>query len=108
MVTTFPILTAFVLGLLTILDPCTLFTSITAISYIDKEIANKSKVIKNGILFDKAGTTIFQYPIGNSNTEFVVINGTVGITAKSFQYTRLNKLIITDAVRTVGHRAFAD
>jgi cytochrome c biogenesis protein CcdA len=51
MVTTFPILTAFVLGLLTILDPCTLFTSITAISYIDKEIANKRRVINNGILF---------------------------------------------------------
>ena len=34
------ILGAFVLGLLTILDPCTLMTSITAIGYIDKEINN--------------------------------------------------------------------
>ena len=33
--------TALLLGLLTILDPCTLFTSITAISYIDRELANK-------------------------------------------------------------------
>ena len=30
------LLTALLLGLLTILDPCTLMTSITAIGYIDK------------------------------------------------------------------------
>ena len=45
------ILTAFVLGLLTILDPCTLMTSITAISYIDKEINNRRKVLTNGGMF---------------------------------------------------------
>ena len=42
---------AFVLGLLTILDPCTLMTSITAISYIDKEINNRRKVLTNGLMF---------------------------------------------------------
>lgn len=45
------IITALLLGLLTILDPCTLFTSITAIGYIDKEIANKRKVLLNGSMF---------------------------------------------------------
>jgi len=45
------IFTALVLGLLTILDPCTLVTSITAISYIDKEINNKRKVLGNGAMF---------------------------------------------------------
>ncbi|MCI5680984.1 MAG: sulfite exporter TauE/SafE family protein [Bacteroidales bacterium] len=44
-------LTAFVLGLLTILDPCTLFTSITAIAYIDKEVSNKRKVLRSGLMF---------------------------------------------------------
>lgn len=43
--------TALLLGLLTILDPCTLMTSITAIGYIDKEINNKRKVLTNGIMF---------------------------------------------------------
>ena len=46
------ILTALLLGLLTILDPCTLMTSITAISYIDKEINNKRLVLTNGLMFD--------------------------------------------------------
>ena len=45
------LLTAFLLGLLTILDPCTLFTSITAISYIDREISNKRRVLLNGLMF---------------------------------------------------------
>lgn len=45
------LLEAFILGLLTILDPCTLMTSITAISYIDKEINNRRKVLMNGLMF---------------------------------------------------------
>lgn len=45
------VLTALLLGFLMILDPCTLFTSIAAIGYIDKEIANKRKVLTNGLMF---------------------------------------------------------
>lgn len=46
-----PILTSLLLGFLMILDPCTLFTSIAAIGYIDKEINNRKKVLKNGLMF---------------------------------------------------------
>lgn len=45
------IFTALLLGLLTILDPCTLMTSITAIGYIDKEINNRRLVLTNGLMF---------------------------------------------------------
>ena len=45
------VLTALVLGFLMILDPCTLFTSIAAIGYIDKEIGNRRKVLTNGAMF---------------------------------------------------------
>ena len=45
------IFTALLLGLLTILDPCTLMTSITAIGFIDKEINNRRKVLTNGLMF---------------------------------------------------------
>ena len=45
------LLTALLLGLLMILDPCTLFTSIAAIGYIDKEITNRQKVLLNGLMF---------------------------------------------------------
>ena len=45
------ILTALLLGFIMILDPCTLFTSIAAIGYIDKEINNRRKVLHNGTMF---------------------------------------------------------
>ena len=45
------ILTSLLLGFLMILDPCTLFTSIAAIGYIDKEIQNRRKVLLNGSMF---------------------------------------------------------
>ena len=43
--------TSLLLGFLMILDPCTLFTSIAAIGYIDKDINNRRKVLHNGLMF---------------------------------------------------------
>lgn len=45
------LLTALLLGLLTILDPCTLMTSITAIGFIDREIGNRRRVLLCGGMF---------------------------------------------------------
>ncbi len=46
-----PFLTAFLLGLLTALSPCPLATNITAIGYISKDIENKKKIFRNGLLY---------------------------------------------------------
>jgi len=43
--------TALVLGLLMILDPCTLFTSVAAIGYIDREMQNRRRVLVTGLMF---------------------------------------------------------
>jgi len=45
------IFTALVLGLLMILDPCTLFTSVAAIGYIDREMQNRRRVLSTGLMF---------------------------------------------------------
>lgn len=45
------LLTAFTLGLMTIIDPCTLFTSVAAVGYIDKEVNDKKRVITYGVMF---------------------------------------------------------
>ncbi len=47
----FPILSAFILGLMTAISPCPLATNITAIAFIGKNIENKRKVFINGILY---------------------------------------------------------
>ena len=47
----FPILTAFILGLMTAISPCPLATNITAIGYISKDIASQRKVFVNGLVY---------------------------------------------------------
>lgn len=47
----FPILSAFILGLMTAISPCPLATNITAIAFIGKNIENKRKVFINGLLY---------------------------------------------------------
>lgn len=46
-----PVITAFLLGLLTALSPCPLATNITAIGFISKDIDNRKQIFKNGILY---------------------------------------------------------
>ena len=46
-----PIVTAFVLGLMTAISPCPLATNITAIGFIGKDIENKRRVFINGLIY---------------------------------------------------------
>lgn len=46
-----PVLTAFLLGILTAISPCPLATNITAIGYISKNIESKSLIFRRGILY---------------------------------------------------------
>ncbi|MFC2151755.1 aromatic aminobenezylarsenical efflux permease ArsG family transporter [Bacteroidota bacterium] len=47
----FPIISAFVLGLMTAISPCPLATNITAIAYISKDINTKNRVFINGLIY---------------------------------------------------------
>ena len=46
-----PILSAFVLGLMTAISPCPLATNITAIGFISKDVEHKKKVFRNGLVY---------------------------------------------------------
>src|SRR5574344_1972698 len=46
-----PVLTAFLLGLLTALSPCPLATNIAAIGCIGKDIENRKRIFRNGLLY---------------------------------------------------------
>ncbi len=48
---TTPALTAFLLGLLTALSPCPLATNIAAIGFIGKDIRNRRRIFRNGLLY---------------------------------------------------------
>lgn len=47
----FPVLTAFILGLMTAISPCPLATNITAIGFISKDIVSQRKVFVNGVVY---------------------------------------------------------
>lgn len=49
--TDLPLLSAFILGLMTAISPCPLATNITAMAFIGKDIKNKRKVFINGIIY---------------------------------------------------------
>ena len=51
---TVPILTAFLLGLLTAVSPCPLATNIAAVGYISKDLENRRRVFLNGLLYTLA------------------------------------------------------
>ncbi len=46
-----PLVTAFLLGLMTAISPCPLATNITAIGFISKDMENKRKVFINGLIY---------------------------------------------------------
>jgi cytochrome c-type biogenesis protein len=49
--TQLPMLTAFILGLMTAISPCPLATNITAIGFIGKDLQDKRKIFLNGIFY---------------------------------------------------------
>jgi cytochrome c-type biogenesis protein len=49
--TEFPLLAAFLLGIMTAVSPCPLATNISAIGFISKDIQDRRKVFLNGLLY---------------------------------------------------------
>ena len=58
-----PVVTAFLLGILTAISPCPLATNITAIGYISKDIESKHRIFWGGILYT-AGRIITYTALG--------------------------------------------
>lgn len=46
-----PILTAFLLGIMTSISPCPPATNITAVAFVSREIKESRKVIFNGLMY---------------------------------------------------------
>jgi cytochrome c biogenesis protein CcdA len=49
--TEFPVLAAFLLGILTAISPCPLATNISAIGFISKDVTNRRKVFLSGLVY---------------------------------------------------------
>jgi cytochrome c biogenesis protein CcdA len=58
-----PLITAFLLGIMTAISPCPLATNITALAFISKDVENRKKVFLNGLYYT-LGRTITYTIIG--------------------------------------------
>lgn len=54
-----PVLTAFLLGLLTALSPCPMATNIAAIGFIGKDIEDRRRIFRNGLLYTLGRTVSY-------------------------------------------------
>ncbi|MCF7831955.1 MAG: aromatic aminobenezylarsenical efflux permease ArsG family transporter [Candidatus Marinimicrobia bacterium] len=57
--TNLPLLSAFILGLMTAISPCPLATNITAIAFIGKDIENRPRVFFNGLIYTLGRATTY-------------------------------------------------
>lgn len=46
-----PVVTAFVLGLLTAISPCPMATNVTAIGFISRDLGSRRQIFRNGLLY---------------------------------------------------------
>ncbi len=81
---TVPLVTAFLLGLLTAISPCPLATNITAIGFISKDIESRRRIFWNGILYTAgriityAGIGFILIPILREGASIYAIQKTIG------------------------------
>lgn len=96
---TVPLLTAFLLGLLTAISPCPLATNITAIGFISKDIESRHRIFWNGILYTVgriityAGIGVILIPLLREGASIYAIQKTIA------QY---GELIIAPALIFIG------
>jgi len=79
-------------------------TSLTAIN-VDSGNANYSS--DQGVLYNKAKTTLICYPAGKTGTTFTIPNGVTSIGGLAFYYcTNLASVTIGNSVTSIGESAF--
>ncbi len=63
----------------------------------------------DGVLFNKDGTRIIQYPQGKSQSEYKIPNSVIIIGDYAFSYCKnLMSIVIPDSVVNIGNNAFSD
>jgi hypothetical protein len=73
---------------------------------INVAIDNSYYLSDNGILFDVTGTTLIQYPIGNTQTSYIIPDGVTSIGDYAFQNSNLSTITFPDSITIIGQYAF--
>ncbi|ETK06165.1 hypothetical protein T230_14030 [Tannerella sp. oral taxon BU063 isolate Cell 1/3] len=84
------------------------FTSCRELTEIKVDVANTAYTSVDGVLFDKAKTTLIKYPEGRSATTYTIPAGVTNIDAEAFEKTlQLASVTIPTSVKKIGVAAFA-
>jgi BspA type Leucine rich repeat region (6 copies) len=59
-----------------------------------------------GVLFDKNGTTLIQYPAGKAGTSYTIPNSVTKVGDWAFYLSKLTSITIPNSVTSIGVRAF--
>jgi hypothetical protein len=85
------------------------FGNCTKLSTINLEAGNSVYLLQDGVLYNKAKTTLIQYPPGKTNASFTIPNTVTSIGSGAFfGCTSLKSVTIPNSVTSVGNAAFAD
>ena len=78
-------------------------------SLINISVSAKNPNYKDidGNLYTKDGTTIVQYAVGKTDTEFIIPDGVTSIGDTAFASSELTSIAIPDCVTSIGESAFA-
>ena len=84
------------------------FTSCKSLTQITVNKNNKYySNDERGVLFDKAKTTLIQYPAGNKNIHYVIPDSVTSISKTAFANSLLMSIIIPESVKDIGNEAFS-
>ena len=73
---------------------------------IEVSTANENYSSADGVLFNKAGTTLITYPAGKDNTSYEVASGVTTISGGAFHGARYESITIGKDVSNIGPLAF--
>ncbi len=85
----------------------TVFKGCAELTEINVDSNNKNYKSVGGVLFDKSGSVLVEYPAGNPADSYVVPNSVVAIGNAAFKYCeKLKRVTLPDSVVKIGREAF--
>ena len=86
----------------------TVFANCTSLAAITVDTNNPAYLSVAGVLFDKSGTTLIQYPAGNGATSYTISNGVTTIGYEAFYACgSITNVTLPASVAGIGLLAFA-
>jgi len=83
------------------------FYSCTSLTVINVDTANTKYISQDGVLYNKAKTTLVVYPARKTDSTFTIPGSVTGIVSSAFSYcTSLTSVTIPNSVTIIGSFAF--